>query len=178
MKNNNLFLKIIQFLLISSFIFWLGSYISRHLAIYQLFEPEGLVLRSIYNAENLKTVWITISPLIVSNLIAFPIFIVLFATYLIVSKTSLKREGWLFISATVILVTAPFEIFLLLKDYKIISLIYSSTFDSNKVLELVRERLNILSSFSLIEIFSYLAIVFLTILKPLSKSDENKREGT
>lgn len=178
MKNTNLFLKIVQFLLISSFIFWLGSYISRHLVIYQLFEPEGLVLRSLYNTDNLKTIWITISPLIVTNLIAFPTFILFFITYIIVSKTSLKREGWLFISAIIILVTAPFEIFLLLKDYKIISLIYSSTFDSNKVLELVRERLNILSSFSLIEIFSYLAIVFLTILKPLSKSDENKREGT
>lgn len=178
MKNNNLFVKIVQFLLVSSFIFWLGSYISRHLVIYQLFEPEGLVLRSVYNAENLKNVWLTISPLIVSNLIAFPTFIVFFVIYIIISKTSLKKEGWLFISAMIILITAPFEIFLLLKDYKIISLIYSSTLESNKVLELVRERITILSSFSLIEIFSYLAIVFLTILKPLSKSDENKREGT
>ncbi|OGU66612.1 MAG: hypothetical protein A2499_12690 [Stygiobacter sp. RIFOXYC12_FULL_38_8] len=178
MKNNNLFLKIVQFLLVGSFIFWLGSYISRHLVVYQLFEPEGLVLRSVYDVENLKTVWITISPLIVSNIIAFPIFVVLYAIYLIVSKDSLKKEGWLFISTLIILVTAPFEIFLLLKDYKIISLIYSSVIDSNKVLELVRERITILSSFSLIEIFSYLAIIFLTILKPLSKSDENKREGT
>src|SRR3989339_260769 len=143
MKNNNLFLKIVQFLLVGSFIFWLGSYISRHLVVYQLFEPEGLVLRSVYDVENLKTVWITISPLIVSNIIAFPIFVVLYAIYLIVSKDSLKKEGWLFISTLIILVTAPFEIFLLLKDYKIISLIYSSVIDSNKVLELVRERITI-----------------------------------
>lgn len=172
MKNNNLLQKIVLFLLVSSFIIWLGSYISRHLVIYQLFEPEGLILRSVYDLKNLNSVWLVTSPLIVTNLISFPIFLVLFLVYLFVSKISFKREGWLFISTLIILITAPFELFLLLKDYKIVSYIYAAAIDSEKILELVRERINILSSFSHIEIFSYLAIIFLSILKPLSKSNE------
>ncbi len=178
MKNNTLFLKFIQFLLIVSLIIWLGGYISRHLVIYQLFEPEGLILRPNYNLENLNVVWNTISPLLVSNLVSFPLFILFYLSYLFFSKISLKKEGWLFIATIVILITAPFEIYLLIKDYGIVRLIYSTSINSEKVLNLIRERINILSSFSLIEIFSYLAIVFLTILKPLSKTDEIKREGT
>ncbi len=178
MKNNTIFLKVVQFLLIASLIVWLGGYISRHLVIYQLFEPEGLVLRAHYNLENLNIVWNTISPLLVLNLVSFPLFILFYLSYIFFSKINLKKEGWLFISTIVIIITAPFELFLLLKDYKIISLIYSNVIDSEMVLNLIRERINILSSFSLIEIFSYLAIVFLTILKPLSKTDEIKREGT
>lgn len=178
MKNNTIFAKVIQFLLIVSLIIWLGGYISRHLVIYQLFEPEGLVLRPNYNLENLNVVWNTISPLLVLNLVSFPLFILFYLSYLFFSKINLKKEGWLFISTIVILITAPFEIYLLIKDYEIIRLIYSSVSNSENVLNLIRERINILSSFSLIEIFSYLAIVFLTILKPLSKTDEIKREGT
>ncbi|MFA7420341.1 MAG: hypothetical protein WCZ90_11715 [Melioribacteraceae bacterium] len=178
MKNNTIFLKVIQFLLFVSFIIWLGGYISRHMVIYQLFEPEGLVLRPNYNLENLNVVWNTISPLLVSNLVSFPLFILFYLSYLFFSKINLKKEGWLFISTIVILITAPFEIYLLIKDYEIVRLIYSSVSNSEKILNLIRERINILSSFSLIEIFSYLAIVFLTILKPLSKTDEIKREGT
>lgn len=178
MKNNTIFVKVIQFLLIVSLIIWLGGYISRHLVIYQLFEPEGLVLRPNYNLENLNVVWNTISPLLVLNLVSFPLFILFYLSYLFFSKINLKKEGWLFISTIVILITAPFEIYLLIKDYEIIRLIYSSVSNSENVLNLIRERINILSSFSLIEIFSYLAIVFLTILKPLSKTDEIKREGT
>ncbi|KAF0153420.1 MAG: hypothetical protein FD143_235 [Ignavibacteria bacterium] len=170
MKNNNLFHKFNLFLVVSSFIIWLGTYIARHLAIYQLFEPDGLVLRSVFNQENLSTVWITILPLFVTTLISFPLFILLFIVYLFISKRNLRNEGWLFISFLIITVTAPFEFFLMVKDYHIVTLILSNAADPMNILYLVRERITILSSFPLIEIFSYLAIVFLTIFKPLSKN--------
>lgn len=170
MKNNNLLQKINLFIVVSSFIIWLGTYIARHLAIYQLFEPEGLVLRSIYDSNNLNAVWHSLTPLLVSSLITFPVFILTFLTYLFISKVSLKKEGWLFISLLIILVTAPFEIFLMMRDYRIVNLLLSNVAEPMKILDMIRERITILSSFSLIEIFSYLAIVFLSIFKPLTKN--------
>ncbi len=178
MKKYNYFQKFNLFLVISTFIIWFGTYIARHLAVYQLFEPEGLVLRSIYTKDNLNVIFEIIFPLLVTPLVTFPIFIILLLLYLFTSRINLKKEGWLFISLLIIIITAPFEIFLLIKDYKIINLILSQNYDSMEILDNIRNRITVLSSFSLIEIFSYLAIVFLTIFKPLSKSDEIKREGT
>jgi hypothetical protein len=89
------------------------------------------------------------------------------------SKLNLRRNGWLFIITMIIIITAPFEIYLSLIDYKIIRLGLANIYESNFILELIKERLTKLNSFSLIEIFSYLAIIFLTLFRPLQKSNEN-----
>jgi hypothetical protein len=178
MKNNFTIQSIIKYLLVLSFILWVGSYICRHLLIYQMFEPKELELRSIFTSENLNSVFFVILPIIVTNIISYSAFLLLFIIYLITSKLSLRNEGWLFISMLIIFVTAPFEIYLLTKDYSIVSLIYREIKDPIAILDLIRKRITILSSFSLIEIFSYLAVVFLVITKPLVKSHEAKRERT
>jgi len=178
MKNKSILLSIIKYLLALSFVIWLGSYVSRHLLIYQMFEPTELELKSIFKPENLENIFIVILPILVTNIISYSAFVLLFIVYLIISKISIKNEGWLFISMLIIFVTSPFEIYLLLKDYSIVSLIYGRTTDSLTILDLIRKRITILSSFSLIEIFSYLVVVFLVITKPLVKSHEAKRERT
>jgi hypothetical protein len=176
MKNNSALQSIIKYLLVTSFIIWFGSYVSRHLIVFQMFEPRELELRSIFKTESLNSVFQIILPILVTNIISYLSFLLLFIIYIFTSKISLGNEGWLFISMLIILVTAPFEIFLLIKDYSIISLIYNETSKPLIVLELIRKRITILNSFSLIEIFSYLAVVFLVITKPLVKSREAKRE--
>jgi hypothetical protein len=54
-------------------------------------------------------------------------------------------------------------------DYKIVSLINSESFNPNDVIELIKDRFKTFSSFPIIEIFSYFAVIFLLIFKPLTK---------
>jgi hypothetical protein len=162
--------KIILTISVLFFSFWMGGYLLRQMVIYQLFEPDNLALRENYNAQNLHDVFLTILPLFVFNIATYLCFIITLILFLFVSKISLKNDGWLFISVLIIGICAPFEIFLIIKDYKISQLIYSGIFDSNNVLILIKERLTILSSFSLIEIFSFIGVVFLCILQPFRKS--------
>jgi hypothetical protein len=89
--------------------------------------------------------------------------------FLFQSKISLKKEGWLFISVLVVLICAPFEFFLILKDYKIANAIYSQNFDPLAIVNLIRDRMTILSSFSLIEIISFIGIIFLFVIQPMKK---------
>lgn len=178
MKNRSTFQQIIQYLVALTFIVWLGSYISRHLIIYQMFEPKELQLRSFYALDSLKYVFDIILPILVTNIISYSLFIVLFIIFLLTAKLKLRNEGWLFISVLIVFVTAPFEIFLLTKDYSIINSIYAGSQDVSMILELIKKRITLLSSFSLIEIFSFCAIVYLTIAKPFIKNDEIKRERT
>ena len=152
------------------FTVWLGSYISRQVVIYQFFDPENLSLKPIYSARNLSDVLFTILPLIVLNIISYIAFLLSLLIFLFQSRISLKKEGWLFISILIVLICAPFEIFLILKDYKISSEIYTQNFDSLAIVNLIRDRMTVLSSFSLIEIISFVGIIFLSILQPLKKS--------
>lgn len=172
MKNSAIVLKSVETFLIISFIIWLGGYISRHLVIYQLFEPKDLTLRSLYYEMNLNAVLNTLLPLVVSNIISFISFLILFVIYLVLTPLKCKRNGWLFISFLIIIITCPFELYLLIKDYHIASAILNQSLKQLEIIELIKTRITTLSSFSLIEIFSYLSIVFLVIFKPLTPRNE------
>lgn len=167
----NILSKILLSLCLTSFLIWLGSYISRQLLVYQLFEPINLELKSLYNVQNLMGILETVLPILVINLISYPSFLVLFFFYIFSSKIKIKNEGWLFIILMIVIITAPFELYLTLLDYKIVSLLYAGTFDSNAVVELIRERIVVLSSFPMIEVFSYIAAIFIAVFKPLRKNE-------
>jgi hypothetical protein len=170
MANKNTIEKIITFLMFMFFSIWLGSYIVRNLLIFQFFEPENLSLRNELKNFDLSPVYYVIYPAIVTNLVSFLSFFIIFLIFIIITKIKLKENGWLLIIAFLIFITAPFEIYLLFKDYKIIVLIMDNFVNnSSQVLYLMKERMTLLNSFSLIEIFAYIFVIALTIFKPLQK---------
>lgn len=167
MENLNKISKFFLFVSILSFILWLGGYLLRILLVYQLFEPKDLILKGFVTPENLPGMLFLLNTAVTLTFILFPAFIISLIIFLITSKVSLKKEGWLFISLLIILITMPFEIYLMNIDYKIIFSVLDNKFNADEVLQLYKKRITSLSSFSLIEIFSYSAIVFMYIFKPL-----------
>lgn len=162
--------KIILFITITFFVLWLGGYVLRQLVVYQFFEVENLELRKIYSTENLMPVYHSLLPVFVYNLITYSVFLIFFIAFISTSKIKIKSEGWFFIIILLIAVTAPFEIYLLTFDYKIVGEIFSASATALDTLNLIKERMTILSSFSLIEIFSFIGILFLAIFRPLRKA--------
>jgi hypothetical protein len=175
MKHISAAAKTFGFLAFLSVVLWCGSYLTRLFLTYQLFDGIDLPLKDYVNANNLNGILITLIPAVTTTFILYILFILTFLIFLILSKVQLKREGWLFIITVIVFVTLPFEIFLMLKDYKIIMMYNSSSFDSNLVLQLTRERITSLSGFPLIQLFSYFAALYLILFKPLrmKKTDEN-----
>jgi hypothetical protein len=168
------FSKIFLFLTLVFGVLWLGGYLTRQLVVYQFFNPEDLSIRSLYNNNNLDAAIKTIAPIFVSNLVLYIAFLITFLVFFFTAKINLKIEGWLFFISLIILITAPFEIYLTVKDYKIISDIYlSADVSASTILNNIKERMQLLSSFSLIEILSFIGIIFLIIFKPLRKANEN-----
>ena len=164
--------KILLFFTALLFSVWFGSYITREVMVYQLFEPVNLDLKSIYNTQNLVAVTTILLPAILTNIVTFPIFLLAFIAYILFSKINIKKEGWLFIILILVLITAPFELYLLsFIDLKIVQLITHSPSNLSEIIPLVRKRITELSSFTLIEIFSYIGIIFLVIFKPLRKHE-------
>ncbi|MDH7605975.1 MAG: hypothetical protein QHH13_13830, partial [Melioribacter sp.] len=167
MENLTKISKVFLYFTLLFFILWFGGYVARHLTIYQFFEPENLELRTIFDRITLQSHLYLILPLIVFNIITYIFFLIFFIIFLFISKVNLKLEGWLLIITLIIFVTAPFEIFLLIKDYEIAKSIFYNLSDANSIINMLRDRITILSSFSLIEIFSYCGVLFLIIFQPL-----------
>ncbi len=165
--------KTFLFLTVLGFSLFLGGYILRQMLIYQLFETNGIDFKTMYTAQNLPAVYSTLVSAFILNFLSYYAFIISFVIFLLSSKINIKYEGWLFAIILIVAVTAPFEIYLSTIDFKLFGLILSNSAPVNELSELVQKRMSVLSSFPLIEVFSFVAVIFLFVFKPLRKNNEN-----
>lgn len=172
MKNLKIFPKILLFIVVLSGALWIGSYFTRMVLSYQIFEGTNFSLRPYIDDQNLSGILRSFNPVVVSTFVLYIIFIVTYILFLITSKISLKNNGWLFIITIIILLTLPFEVYLLTIDYKIIGLINSVNFNTKEVIDLIIERFKVFGSFPVIELFCYGAIVYFLLFQPLKKKQE------
>ncbi len=162
-----------SFLTIASIacIFWMGSYLLRMFLTYQLFDETITSYKPYVNDQNMSGILITLNPALVTTFVVFIVFLIFYFLFLFTSGLNLRKNGWLFIITIIVLVTAPFEIYLMTIDYQIFSRVNTGVFQSSEVILLVMKRLKKLSSFPLIELLSYCAVVFLAIFKPMTRED-------
>jgi hypothetical protein len=149
-------------------VLWLGSYFSKLVIFYQFFEPKDFILKPIFNEQNLHVIFIELNPLIILTLVLYLVFIISYFLFITVSKISLKKNGWLFITTAIIFLTFPFELYLITIDYKIIASVLTGNFSSLQIVQLIIERFKVLSSFPLIELFCYFSIIYFVLFKPLT----------
>lgn len=168
MKNNTFLSKLLASISLISGSIWIGASLVKLMIIYQLFEPVDLMLKENFSNTDLHSVLLINLPAFLTPFISYIFFIIVTISFLLISKISLKQNGWLFITIAIIFLTFPFEVYLMIIDYKIISNLMESTFNPDLVINLYRDRITALSSFPIIQIFSYLTILFLIIFKPLT----------
>jgi hypothetical protein len=171
MQNLSKTSKIFLFLAALSGILWMGAYLARLLVFYQLFEPKELILRPVFNEQNLHAVLIELNPLIILTLVLYMVFIITYFVFITISKMSLKENGWLFIVTVIIFLTLPFELYLVSFDYRIISSVLTGNFNSMEIVQLIIKRFIVLSSFPIIELFCYFSITYFVLFKPLTKKN-------
>jgi hypothetical protein len=171
MKNISTISKIFAVLSLISGAIWVGAYLSRLFLIYQLFEGPDLVLKSYINNENVNGILLSILPSFVVHFVVYIIMLITIIIFYVTSKISLRFNGWLFIILIAILTMMPFEIYLMMIDYKIIMMLNNGSFDSNTVINLLRDRINDLSSYSIVAILTYLSFYYFIVFQPLTKKE-------
>jgi len=177
MESINKFSKVFLYLCFVSGILWLGSYVARLTIAYQLFQGNYFNIQPYINNTNLSGILTALNGGILLELSLYILFIITFLVFLISSKISLKRNGWLFIITLIIFVTFPFEAYLITIDYKILTAAYSSGFNPNYVLNLYIERFKVLGSFPIIEVLCYFAIIFFALFQPFKKRENISYEN-
>jgi len=171
MRNISTISKVFAVLALIAAAIWVGSYLSRLFLVYQLFEGPDLILKSYITNENVNGILFSILPSFVVHFIAFIVMFISTIFFYITSKINLRYNGWLFIILIAIIITTPFEIYLMLIDYKIIMMLNNSSFDSNTVISLLRDRIKDLSSYSIVAILTYLSFYYFIVFQPLTKKD-------
>jgi hypothetical protein len=169
MKSISTFSKIFAVLSLISAAVWVGSYSTRLFLVYRLFEGPDLILKSYISTENVDGILISILPSIVVHFVSFVSMLLTTLIFYSTSKINLRFNGWLFIILIAILLTTPFEIYLMTIDYKTITLINSGSFNSDVVIGLLRARIKDLSSYSIVAILTYLSFYYFLVFQPLTK---------
>ncbi|HKI78638.1 MAG TPA: hypothetical protein VKA26_08870 [Ignavibacteriaceae bacterium] len=148
---------------------WFGSYFLRLTITYRIFEGIDFTLRNYLNEQNLPAVLKSFQPAVISTLVLYAIFIISFFLFLISSKLRLKENGWLFIATVIIIITLPLESYLSYIDYSMVHMLSANNFNANEVLGLIIKRFKMFSSFPVIELFCYGAIIYFLIFQPFTK---------
>ena len=174
MKQDSTLSKIFAVTALMSASVWIGSYLVRLFIIYNLFEAPDLFLNSFITSENISGILSSILPAIFVHFIAFIVMVLTTIIFLSTTKLKLRINGWLFIILIAVFVTTPFEIYLMFIDYKIITMLYSGSFNSTTIVELLKDRMKDLSSFSIVLIFTYLSFFYFIVFQPLIKIIEPK----
>jgi hypothetical protein len=149
----------------------MGSYLLRMILSYQLFNETITSYRGFIKDQNLGGILSALNPAVITTIILFAVFLVFYFLFLVTSGLNLRKNGWLFIITILVVVTAPFEIYLMTFDFQIYSKVSSGIFQNSEIITLLMKRLKNLSSFPFIEILSYCAVIFLAVFKPLTRED-------
>jgi hypothetical protein len=174
MKNLTPISKIFLTIALASGALWLGSYTTKLFALYNLFELDQsnlLVLKTNLTNVDLKPVLFELLPVLSVSLVSYVLFLAFSIMFLLFSKIGLKNNGWLFISLMIVIVCLPFEIVLSLKDFKIIDMILSNSDNVNEMIEIIKSRITIFSSFPIVSLILNYSIFFLFVFKPLTKKN-------
>ncbi len=163
--------KIFQYLCVVFGATWLGANLSRTMLTFYMFEGNQFQLKPFINSSFLHAVFYILNPLISLSVVTYVLFLVSFLVYTATSNLKLKQNGWLFIILVLVVTLAPFELYLIKLDYKILMAVFYSTFDSKIILDATIERYKVLGSFPLIHLFSFLAVIYLAIFQPLTKNE-------
>lgn len=174
MQRFTLLSKVFLTLTLASGALWLGSYTVKLFNFYNLFDlgqNNSLILKGILVNTDLKPVIFELLPVLSISLISYMSFIVFSAIFLLNSKVNIKANGWLFIAIMIVLLCFPFEVFLSLKEYNLIQMILNNSGNTTEMIDLIKTRINALSSFPIVSIILHYSLFILFVFKPLTKKN-------
>ena len=171
MKSNSTLSKIFAVLSLMAASIWVGSYLSRLFVVYNLFEGQDLVLQKYITNENINGILLSLLPSILVHFIAFIVMILSALLFYFTNKVNLRFNGWLFIILIAVIITVPFEIYLMIIDYRIITMLNGTSFNSVTVIELLKDRIQNLSSYPIVAILTYLSFYYFIVFQPLIKKE-------
>ncbi len=163
--------KIFLFVLLASALCWLGAGIMKNLQVGELLEFGTIEFKQTLVPESERVSYDAIAKYSIIIIITYPLVIISAIGYLMTTTRSVKRDGWLLMSAILLFMFIPVELYCFWLDWKIIGLNYWGEWPLEEFRKAFVLRLTALAGLPFIAQLCYYTIPVLLLWKPLTKKD-------
>ncbi len=162
--------KIALTLLMIAAILWLGGINIRALIGNELLNYDQFDFRTSIPPDRENTLFQMISNSSIVVVSSYLVVLICAVWFIATTKIKLKENGWLLMSAILLFLFVPAEIYAGYLDIKFVLLFYSNPPNHDGLLKIFGERLGALSGIPVIALFCYYSIIPIAVFKPLRKS--------
>lgn len=163
--------KLFFLLLCLSAAVWLMLIVLKNIEIGGLVEFGTIQFRNGLTVEQEQATYATLVEYSAIALVAYPLTIFSAAGYIMTTHRSVKREGWLLMSAILLFVFIPVELYCFWLDWKLIGLQYWGEWSVEEFRKAFLNRITALAGLPFIAQLCYFTIPILIIFKPLQKKE-------
>jgi hypothetical protein len=167
--------RVALFVLGISGIVWLGGVNIRTLIGSDLLAPGTTRFLEYIAPDAEREIYRLLSMTGIVTISSYLLVLVSGAVFLMQSPWKLKENGWLLMSAILLYVFVPVEIFCMTLDVRMVYLEFFTAEGNSAFRELVLARIGALSGAPFVALFCYHAIVPLVVFQPLRRTPSPKR---
>ncbi len=168
----NLKAKFFLIIFIMTALCWLGVGILKNIKTGDLLEFGTIELKQSITSESERAAYDAIAKYSIIIFISYPLTIISAIGYLMTTSRSVKRDGWLLMSAILLLMFIPVELYCFWLDWKIIGLNYWGEWPLEEFRKAFVLRLTALAGLPFIAQLCYYTIPVLVVWKPLVTKNE------
>lgn len=155
-------------LLVAS-VFWLGGHSIRALIGNELLEPGTLELKTSVPPDAERMVYRLLAVTGIMVLVSYAVVLVSSLVVLLGGPWALRNNGWLLMSALLLYLFIPVEVFTLILDVKLIRLEFFSGADLSVFREAFLARAAALAGAPLVALLCYYTIFILAVFQPMTR---------
>lgn len=162
--------KIFALLLIISAAVWFYSIIMRNVAVGNLLEFGTIQFRTNLTEESERKIYASLAQDSIISAVSYTAVILFTAGYLATTAKTMKQHGWLLMSAMLLFIFVPVEVYCFWLDWKLIGLQYWGEWPVDEFRKALMNRVTALAGLPFIAQLCYFTIPILIIFKPLNNT--------
>ncbi|MBI2428309.1 MAG: hypothetical protein HYV29_05845 [Ignavibacteriales bacterium] len=163
--------KLFLLLLSLSAAVWLTLIVLKNIEVSNLIEFGTVQFRPDLTVEQERTAYALFAEYSIVAVIAYTFVIVSAAGYLATSHQSARNEGWLLMSAILLFIFVPVELYCFWLDWKLIGLQHWGEWPVEEFRKVFLNRITALAGLPFIAQLCYFTIPLIVIFKPLRRTD-------
>lgn len=161
--------RVALFVLVVAAVTWLGAANIRAIISLVLLKPGTLEFDILFAPEAEREVFRLISIASVIIITSYLLTLISSVVFLATTPLKLKEEGWLMMSAILLYLFIPVELFTMYLDGRMVYLEFFTTAENEVFRELLLARIGALAGAPFIAQLSYYTIIALAVFQPLKR---------
>ena len=163
--------KLFLLLFTLSAVAWLTLIVLKNIEIGTIIEFGTVQFRTDLTVDEERGTYTALAEYSIGALIAYVFVIISSAGYIATSHRSLKNDGWLLMSAILLFIFVPVELYCFWLDWKLIGLQYWGEWPIEEFRKAFLNRVTALAGLPFIAQLCYFTVPIFIIFKPLQKKE-------